>query len=91
MDPQGVLYPSPTPQQASELKTKVTLILMRGRFFPIHSEPPPRHHRRPRHPTPVTMIELLIPLQGEGPSGRSVGDSVPVPLSHLGPVTRVRP
>ncbi len=89
MDPQGVLYPTPTPQQARELKTKVALILMRGRFFPNHSEPPPHHHGRPRHRTPVTVIELLIPLQGEGPTGRSFGDSVPVPLSHLGPVTRL--
>jgi hypothetical protein len=90
MDPSGILFPEPTPEEEAQLRSTFDLVVMRGRFFPVHSERPPSRPHHAHHASPVAVIELLIDAHAGFVDGRYFGDTEPAPLARLGPVTRLR-
>jgi hypothetical protein len=62
----------------------VDLVVMHG-YFHIDASPPPG-----RRIAPGKVIELMIGAYSGSREARSLSDRVPVPLSELGPVTRLR-
>jgi hypothetical protein len=61
----------------------VDLVVMHG-YFHIIGSPPLGHSIAPNK-----VLELIIDAHNGSIEGLSLGSKVPVPLSHLGPVTRL--
>lgn len=77
----------PGPGYAPDAESVVYLVAMHGRF--IYNGPqPPREHGERQKQAPSTVLELII--DGSGHVAASAWrDTVPVGLSHLGPVTQL--
>ncbi len=92
MDPAGVLYPDPTPQETVELDSDYYLIVIRGRF-PLapaeHSEKHEVNHRPSTYPYVPTVLELLMSVHHDfGLTGFAYGSQAPR-LGRLGHVTHL--
>jgi hypothetical protein len=62
----------------------VDVVVMHG-YFHVNGSPP-----RGDSIAPGKVLELIIDAHAGFVQGLSLSDNVPVPLSHLGPVTRLR-
>jgi len=62
----------------------VDLVVMHG-YFHVNGSPPRGHHI-----APGKVLELIIDAHTGFVQGLTLSDEVPVPLSQLGPVTRLR-
>jgi hypothetical protein len=84
--PRAALYVmEPRLTSGSDLgEEEVDLVVMHGRFEIDGSHPP--HSRI----APGKVMELIVGAHTGFVTARSLSDHVPVPLSHLGPVTRLR-
>jgi len=79
--------PNLTYMSSAEANGVAYLVAMHGHFHYNGPQPPPRHHREKLRAIPV--MELIINEDGLVAS-KAWMPKVPVPLSHLGPVTRLR-
>ena len=73
---------------SSGAESTMYLVAMHGRFYYNGPQPPPRRGERQKQ-TPSTVLEVIINESGLVAASAWM-DNVPVPLSHLGPVTRLR-
>jgi len=83
-DAMSVMDPTGGSGTAGDGQETVDLVAMHGHF---RIDAP---HPRGRQIGPGKVIELVIGAHTGFVQGRSQSDSVEVPLSHLGPVTRLR-
>lgn len=77
MDPTSELGPAIDGQEV------VDLVVMHG-YFHVNGSPPPGDQI-----APGKVMELIIDIQTGSVAGLSLSNREPVPLSHLGPVTRL--